>query len=177
MATKTKDRAESETAPNQTEATKNDTPANAKQVSIDVLNATLADGIDLYNATRQAHWNVKGPKFHSLHELFQQFYEELQTGTDDVAERILALGGTAMGTSQVVAGSTRLPAYSTDLKAGEDHLKALIERYGQVANAMREGIEQTDEAGDAVTSDLLTEQVAMMDKRLWMLESFLQSDR
>ena len=157
--------------------TRNDVQDNAKQVSIGVLNACLADSIDLYNATRSAHWNVKGPMFHSVHTMLEGFYNELQTSSDDLAERVVQLGGTALGTTQVLAQSSRLPPYPTDLFAGEDHLKALAERYAAVARSLREGIEQTDEAGDADTADLLTEQSRAVDKQLWMIEAFLQSDR
>lgn len=157
--------------------TRNDVQDNAKKVSIGVLNACLADSIDLYNATRSAHWNVKGPQFHSIHTMLEEFYNQLQTASDDLAERVVQLGGTALGTTQVLAQSTRLPPYPTDTYAGEDHLKALAERYAAVAKSLREGIEETDEAGDADTADLLTEQSRAVDKQLWMIEAFLQSDR
>jgi len=157
--------------------TRNDVQDNAKKVSIGVLQGVLVDGIDLYNATRQAHWNVKGPLFHSLHTMLEGFYEELQTSTDDVAERIVQLGGIAQGTSQKIAGGTRLPEYPADLLPGLDHVNQLVERYGAVAKTLREGIDTTDEAGDADTADLLTEQSRAIDKKLWMLEAFIQTDR
>jgi len=142
-----------------------------------VLQACLFDTIDLYNATRQAHWNVKGPHFGELHKLFEQFYTDLAEATDDLAERIVQLGGTANGTTQVLEKSTRLPPYPTDLYAGMDHVKALADRYALVAKTLREGIEQTDEAGDADTADLLTEKSRATDKMLWMLEAHLPPDR
>jgi starvation-inducible DNA-binding protein len=157
--------------------TRNDVPSNAKQVSIGVLQGCLADSTDLFNATRQAHWNVKGPHFGELHRLFEEFYTALVTSSDDLAERIVQLGGTANGTSQVVAGGTRLPPYPTDLYAGMDHVKALADRYAMVAKTLREGIDQTDEAGDADTADLLTEQSRATDKMLWMLEAHLPADK
>ena len=160
-----------------THSTRNDVPTNAKQVSIEVLQGCLADGTDLFNATRQAHWNVKGPHFGELHKLFEQFYGELAEATDDLAERIVQLGGTANGTTQVLEKSTRLPPYPTDLYAGLDHVKALADRYAMVAKALREGIDQTDEAGDADTADLLTEKSRATDKMLWMLEAHLPADR
>jgi starvation-inducible DNA-binding protein len=159
-----------------TQSTRNDVKDNAKKVSINVLQACLADGADLYNATRQAHWNVKGPHFSGLHQLFEEFYTGLATATDDLAERIVQLGGTANGTTQAIAGATRLPAYPTHLHAGMDHVKALADRYALVAKALREGIDETDEAGDADTADLLTEQSRAMDKMLWMLEAHLPAD-
>lgn len=156
--------------------TRNDVANNAKQVSISVLQGNLVDAVDLYNATRQAHWNVKGPHFGQLHELLDGFYNALNTDSDDLAERIVQLGGTANGTTQVVAGSTRLPPYPTDVYAGMDHVALLADRYAMVAKALREGIDQTDEAGDADTADLLTEKSRALDKMLWMLEAHLPPD-
>ena len=157
-------------------ATRNDVPSNAKQASVTILQGCLVDSVDLYNATRQAHWNVKGPHFGSLHTLFEGFYNALHTSSDDLAERIVQLGGTANGTTQVLANQTRLQPYPTDLYAGMDHVRALADRYAQVAKTLREGIDQTDEAGDADTADLLTEQSRAIDKMLWMLEAHLPAD-
>jgi starvation-inducible DNA-binding protein len=157
--------------------TRNDVKDNAKKVSIGILQGVLHDGVDLYNSTRQAHWNVKGPHFYSLHTLLEGFYEDLQTSTDDLAERIVQLGGIAQGTTQEIAGGTRLPPYPTELLPGMDHVTQLADRYAAVAKTLRDGIDQTDEAGDADTADLLTEQSRAIDKKLWMLEAFLQADR
>jgi starvation-inducible DNA-binding protein len=151
--------------------TRNDLDDNARKTAIGVLQGCLTDGIDLYNATRQAHWNVKGPQFHALHTMFETFYTTLATDIDELAERVVQLGGTATGTSQSVAGTTRLPAYPTDLRDGEGHVAALLERYGAVAKTLREGIAATDEAGDADTADILTGVSKNMDKALWMLEA------
>jgi starvation-inducible DNA-binding protein len=160
-----------------THATRNDVPGNAKQVSIGVLQGCLVDSIDLYNATRQAHWNVKGPHFGELHKLFEEFYNALHLSSDDLAERIVQLGSTANGTTQTLAAGTRLPPYPTDLYAGMDHVAALADRYALVAKTLRAGIDQTDEAGDADTADLLTEQSRATDKMLWMLEAHLPADK
>ena len=154
-----------------TKRSRNDLKDNVKQASIGVLSACLADGIDLYNATRHAHWNVKGPQFHALHTMFEDFYTQLATDIDELAERLVQLGGTAMGASQAVAGATRLPPYPTEIRAGQDHVAALLDRYGAVAKALREGIDATDEAGDADTADILTGISKHIDKALWMLEA------
>jgi len=153
--------------------TRNDLPDNAKQASIATLQGCLVDAIDLYNATRQAHWNVKGPHFGELHRLFEEFYTGLADGTDEIAERIVQLGGTAMGTTQALAQQTRLAPYPTDLHDGLAHVRALADRYAQAAKALRAGIDATAEAGDADTADLLTGQSRAVDKMLWMLEAHL----
>ena len=150
---------------------RNDLKDNAKKASIAVLSGCLADGIDLYNATRHAHWNVKGPHFHALHTMFETFYGQLASDIDELAERLVQLGGTAMGTSQAVNGATRLPPYPTDLKAGMGHVAALLDRYTAVAKAVRDGIDQTDAAGDADTADLLTGVSQHLDKAVWMMEA------
>jgi starvation-inducible DNA-binding protein len=156
--------------------TRNDVTDNAKKVSIGVLQGCLGDAVDLYNATRQAHWNVKGPHFSALHLLFETFYGQLAEGTDELAERIVQLGGIAYGTTQTIAGGTRLEPYPTELLAGMDHVRALAPRYAMVAKTLRSGIDETDEAGDADTADLLTEQSRVIDKALWMLEAHLEPD-
>ena len=86
----------------------NDLASNTKTVSIGTLNARLADSIDLALLTKQAHWNIKGPNFIALHEMIDGFRTELDGHFDNMAERIVQLGGTALGTTQAVAGATTL---------------------------------------------------------------------
>jgi len=73
--------------------TKNDLKANAKQVSIELLNARLADAIDLALITKQAHWNLKGPRFIALHEMLDMFRGQIDEWVDTMAERVVQLGG------------------------------------------------------------------------------------
>jgi len=154
--------------------TRNDLSENAKQVSIGVLNARLADGIDLALLTKQAHWNIKGPQFIALHEMIDGFRTDLDEHVDTMAERVVQLGGTALGTTQTVAKGTSLSAYPTDIYAIDEHLAALIDRYAQVAKSVRAAIDETAEAGDADTADLLTAYSRMLDKALWFLEAHMQ---
>jgi starvation-inducible DNA-binding protein len=160
-----------------THSTANDLKSNAKKVSIEVLNARLADGIDLALLTKQAHWNIKGPQFIALHEMIDTFRTEIDTHVDTMAERIVQLGGTALGTTQTVAKATQLAPYPTDIYTSKDHLAALIQRYATAANAVRAAIEQTDEAGDADTADLLTAYSRALDKSLWFLEAHVQESQ
>jgi starvation-inducible DNA-binding protein len=152
----------------------NDLSANAKSVSISVLNARLADAIDLALLTKQAHWNIKGPQFIALHEMIDGFRTEVDEHVDTMAERVVQLGGTALGTTQAVAGATTLKPYPTDIYASKDHLAALIGHYGQVANSVRAAIDETGDAGDADTADLLTAFSRALDKSLWFLEAHVQ---
>jgi starvation-inducible DNA-binding protein len=154
--------------------TENDLSANAKSVSIGVLNARLADSIDLALLTKQAHWNIKGPQFIALHEMIDGFRTDLDEHVDTMAERVVQLGGTALGPTQTVAKATTLAPYPTDIHKTKDHLAALIDRYGKVANAVRKAIDETDNAGDVDTSDLFTAYSRALDKQLWFLEAHVQ---
>ncbi len=102
------------------------------------------------------------------------FRTEISGLNDKVAERAVQLGGTALGTAQVVAGSTELPAYPTGIYAIADHIAALIDSYAAYANAVRENIDETDEAGDPDTADLFTEVSRAVDTQLWFLEAHVQ---
>jgi len=153
--------------------TRNDLGENAKKVSINVLNRTLTDMIDLTNCVRMAHWTMRGPNFIGLHEMLETFYNDLFNTADDVAERLVQIGGTPDGTSQNVVEKTRLPAYPQATVYTLDHVKELADRFGNLANSVRTGIHSTEEAGDADTADLLTGLSRDLDKKLWMLEAHL----
>src|SRR5215469_17003147 len=88
--------------------TRNDLPAGTRTRVVELLNARLADAIDLGAQTKHAHWNVKGPNFIALHELFDKVAESVEDQIDTIAERITALGGRAYGTIASVARRSTL---------------------------------------------------------------------
>lgn len=157
-----------------THPTRIDLKSNTKKTVIALLNARLADAIDLALVTKQAHWNLKGPQFIAIHEMLDGFRTTLDGHVDTIAERAVQLGGQALGTAQVVAEATTLKPYPTEISKTRDHLAALIERYGDVANAVRAAIDDADEAGDADTADIFTAFSRDLDKSLWFLEAHVQ---
>lgn len=158
-------------------ATRIDLSGKTRGRVVELLNARLADGIDLQLQAKQAHWNVKGPNFIALHELFDKVADELGGHVDEMAERITALGGIAEGTVQAVAGRSRLDAYPLGLAEGRAHLEALANALARFGKSVRKAIEESAKAGDADTSDLFTGVSRDVDKSLWLLEAHLQADR
>lgn len=148
--------------------------SNTKTAVIDLLNARLADAIDLSLVTKQAHWNLKGPNFIAVHEMLDEFRSTLDTHVDTIAERVAQLDGIALGTTQTVAKATKLKPYPTDIRRVPDHLAALVERYGALSKSAREGIDAAEEAGDADSADILTAFSRDLDKSLWFLKSHLE---
>ncbi|BCP51662.1 DNA protection during starvation protein [Kaistia sp. 32K] len=151
-----------------------DLKSNTKTASIELLNAVLADSIDLALVTKQAHWNLKGLQFIAIHEMLDGFRTEIDGHADTVAERAVQLGGFALGTTQAVASATKLAPYPTEISKIKDHLAELIERYAHVANEVRKGIDKANDLGDADTADILTGYSRALDKALWFLESHLE---
>ncbi len=156
--------------------TKNDIPENKRTALIELLNARLADAIDLQLQAKQAHWNVKGPSFIALHELFDDVADHVREHADMIAERVTALGGVAVGTSSVVAKQTTLPAYPERIKEGKAHVEALSTSMAAFGKSVRAAIVQSEEIGDADTADLFTEVSREADKDLWFVEAHIQAD-
>lgn len=157
--------------------TRIDLPASVREKVIPVLQARLADSMDLFSQAKHAHWNVKGPSFIALHELFDDVAEMVEGHADMLAERITALGGRADGTIRAAAAQSQLKEYPLEITAGLDHCAALSDRLAAFGKAVREAIDTTQQAGDADTADLFTEISRAIDKQLWFVEAHLQADR
>ena len=157
-------------------STKNDLPELKRIPLVVLLNQTLAELIDLQLQVKQAHWNVKGPNFIALHELFDTVAADATVFADSVAERIAALGGQAEGSVNVVGRRTTLPAYPVEIVAGRDHVDALSTSMAVIGKSIRGSIDRAVELDDADTADLFTEVSRGLDKKLWFVESHLHGN-
>ena len=154
--------------------TKIDLSEKTRRNVIVILNERLSDAIDLQSQIKQAHWNVKGPHFIALHELFDKISDAMLEQIDEVAERITSLGGTAEGTVAVAARRSKLKNYPLSITSGRDHLLYLSTQLSVYGKSVRGGIDSTTELGDADTADLFTQLSREIDKYLWFLEAHLQ---
>jgi starvation-inducible DNA-binding protein len=157
--------------------TKIDLPEKHRTQLVALLNQRLADLIDLQLQAKQAHWNVRGPHFMALHELFDGVHAAVLPHVDGVAERIGNLGGMAEGTLQCVLKQSSLAEYPANLVAGPDHIDRLSSALAQVGQAVRAAIDQAAELGDQDTADLFTGISRDLDQQLWFVEAHQQSDR
>ncbi len=154
--------------------TKIDLTEKVRRNVIVVLNHRLADAIDLQTQVKQAHWNVKGPQFIALHELFDKISDAVLEHIDDIAERVTSLGGTAEGTVAVAAKRSKLKNYPLNITEGKDHLFYLSTQLSVFGKAVRAAIDETAKLGDADTADLFTGISREIDKYLWFVEAHLQ---
>lgn len=127
------------------------------------LNTLLNDELSLYLQTWNAHWNVEGPQFAALHDLFARQYGELAALIDELAERIRALGGRA---------ETRVAVEQSGGASAAEMLAALAQAHESLSRRLREeAIPESERTGDRGTADLLTRAVQLHDKAAWMLRA------
>ena len=155
-------------------ATEIDVAPATRDRLVPVLNQCLADMTDLFTQTKHAHWNVKGPQFIALHELFDQIAGRVAEHGDLLAERVVALGGVANGTLRQAAAASALREYDLSAVDGAQHVRALAHQVASAAAAVRRAIVQSADEGDPTTSDLFTEISRALDKDLWFLEAHVQ---
>lgn len=150
-----------------------DLPESDRAALVVLLNARLADAIDLSLQAKQAHWNVRGPHFVALHALFDQVAANAVEYADLMAERVVALGGAAEGTLQVVDQRTQLTDYPTTIVQWEAHVERVGSALATFGGAVRLAIDTSARGNDADTADLFTEVSRGVDKLLWMVEAHL----
>ena len=155
--------------------TENDLSVESRTQLNVLLNQRLASAVDLQMQMKQAHWNVKGPNFIGLHELFDKVAEAVENYVDEIAERVVQLGGVAEGTVRMAAARTRLTEYSPEISEGPAHVEGVARALSTFGQEIRNSINEADELGDADTADLFTEISRGIDKWLWFVEAHSQA--
>lgn len=157
--------------------TKNDLSEDIRTKAAALLTARLADALDLASQTKQAHWNVKGPNFIALHELFDDIHGDVGGYVDEIAERAVMLGAQVAGTIRAAAAATKLPEYPLGITCGKEHVAALSTALAAFGKLARKAIDEAAAFGDADTADLFTGVSRGIDKWLWMVEAHAQTEK
>jgi starvation-inducible DNA-binding protein len=147
----------------------------ARQTLSDVLNARLADGLDLHSQIKVAHWNIKGPQFAALHPLFETFALSLANFNDAIAERSVTLGGKAFGTVRHVAQTSRIKEYPQETTRDLEHVKLLAERFESYLVELRASRSAAESQADTDTVDLFTTVITEFEKNAWFLRASLET--
>ena len=153
--------------------THNTLPQEIRIQSVELLNFQLAAAIDLHAQMKQAHWNVRGPGFIAVHELFDRVSGEVESFSDLIAERAGGLGGTACGTIQTAVEHSYLFPYPLGIADETKHLFAVAGALAAFGGSIREAIEKSTKRCDPATADLFTEVSRGVDRELWFVESHL----
>ena len=155
--------------------TENDIPRDHRLQLSGLMNQRLASAVDLQMQLKQAHWNVKGPNFIGLHELFDQVAEAVEDYVDMIAERIVQLGSIAEGTVRVSAARSQLGEYPLTIAEGVAHVDAVATALSTFGQEARLTIDEANGLDDADTADLFTEVSRGIDKWLWFVEAHAQA--
>ncbi len=153
--------------------THNTLSENIRAQSVELLNKHLAAAIDLHGQTKQAHWNVRGPNFIAIHELFDKVSVEVEAYSDLIAERTRGLGGTAQGTVQTAAQLSFLVPYALKVADEQQHAFAISGALAAFGQSVREASDAAADSGDNTTADLFTEISRGIDQQLWFVESHI----
>ncbi|MEQ8557725.1 MAG: Dps family protein [Henriciella sp.] len=143
-----------------------------RSASIEALRKVLGETYALYFKTHGYHWNVTGPRFKALHELFMEQYTELWQALDELAERIRALGEYAPASSDEIASYATIKP-DNGVPDAEDMINNLVRGHETIAQVARDGVNTAEDGDDAVTVDLLTQRAAAAEKAAWMLRASL----
>jgi len=153
--------------------THNTLPEVIRIQSVELLNLQLAAAIDLHAQLKQAHWNVRGPGFIAVHELFDRVSTAVEAYSDLLAERAGGLGGTANGTIQTAVKHSYLIKYPLGIADELQHLFAVSGALAAFGSSIRDAIEKSAAIEDPTTADLFTEISRGVDQQLWFVESHL----
>lgn len=148
-----------------------------RQGVVTLLNQNLSDAYLLVIKTKKYHWDVIGPQFRTLHELWDDHYMTISANIDAYAERVRMLGGYPIGTAKGFLESATLREHPGDLPSAEDMVSRLVSDHEQVIRNLRGHIDDCGEKyHDEGTADFLTGIMEQHEEMAWMLRSFLEGN-
>lgn len=146
--------------------------ATETRTVVEMLNKQLANWGVLYVKIHNYHWYVKGKQFFTLHEKFEELYNEADKWIDELAERILAIKGRPIATMKQMLASASVQEASGD-ESADQMVRALVTDFQTMIGELRSAIDSAEQAGDHTSADMLTDVQTSLEKRVWMLEALL----
>ena len=137
-----------------------------------VMNHQIANWNVLYTKLHRFHWYVKGPLFFTLHAKFEELYNEAAVTIDELAERLLSIGGQPAATMKQYLENASIEETSHEATA-EDMVQTLIKDYALLRDELKNAIEAAEQANDKATADMFVELTEKLETHLWMLRAFI----
>ncbi|OOO00093.1 MAG: DNA starvation/stationary phase protection protein [Epulopiscium sp. Nele67-Bin004] len=136
------------------------------------LNIQLANWSVLYVKLHKFHWYVQGPEFFTLHTKFEEFYTDATAFTDEIAERILTVGGKPLATMKEYLESSQIKECD-NVPDSKEMVKLVVSDYETIIKSSREIISTCEADNDDETADLFRGKISELEKTLWMLNAYL----
>ncbi|MEH7452329.1 Dps family protein [Gottfriedia acidiceleris] len=146
--------------------------SSISKTTVDVLNKQIADWNILFVKLHNYHWYVKGPNFFTLHTKFEEFYNEASLHIDELAERVLIIGGKPLATMREYLDTSSLKEANKNITSDE-MVQDITKDYNYLIEELKDGMEIADSENDSVTHDLLLAIREQLAKHVWMLTAYL----
>ena len=139
---------------------------------ISELNQLLSDYHIYYQNMRGFHWNIKGKRFFDLHEKFEELYNDANVKVDEIAERVLTLGGTPLHTFEDYLNHVTVPI-GKNVKQDEQSVKLIVDSLTELLKIERQILDKSDEANDEGTNSMMSDFITEQEKTVWMMKAWL----
>lgn len=148
-----------------------------RQGVVDLLNHDLSDAYLLLIKTKKYHWDVVGPQFRTLHQLWEEQYQALTLSIDSIAERTRTLGGFPVGTAEGFLNMASIKEHAGTIPSATEMVSNLVNDHEQIIRNLREHVDQCSETyHDEGTADFLTGLMEAHEEMAWMLRSFIEGE-
>ncbi len=147
-------------------------PEKETRENIELLNVLLANFQVYYQNLRGLHWNIRGKRFFELHVKFEELYNQSQLRIDEIAERVLTLGGTPLHTFEDYIGKNKLQI-GKNITQDDSAVELIIKSLTALLTIEREILEKSSEINDEGTNSMMSDLITEQEKDIWMMRAFL----
>jgi len=147
-------------------------PKKETKENIELLNTLLSNFQVYYQNLRGLHWNIRGKRFFDLHVKFEELYNQAQLRIDEIAERVLTLGGTPLHTFEDYLKNNKL-AVAKNVTTDEEAVNVIINSLADLLVIERKILEKSDKINDEGTNSMMSDLITEQEKDIWMMQAFL----